>query len=321
MARVGTGGTSADEVLAAGAVLWRGTGDSAEIALVHRPRYDDWSLPKGKLAPGEHPIVGALREVLEETGQSGEVGRFLCTLRYPHTRYGRQVLKKVDYWAMRAGGEASFSPNDEVDDLAWLPAMDALGKLSYPRDREPVERLLERPLETTTLLLVRHARAGDKASWRGDDRLRPLDPLGAKQAQLVSEICPAFGVRRVLSADRARCIDTVRPLAERLGVPVELDPSVGEDAYVDNPERTVRTVRDLARAGEHAAVCSQGGVLPDLIVRLAEGSGWDAAALGETAARKGSVWQLSFARGSDQLVDATYYARLDPPVPAPVPSG
>jgi 8-oxo-dGTP diphosphatase len=128
--------TSEPEVRAAGGLVWRRSGDVVEIVVVHRPRYDDWSLPKGKLDPGEGFEEAALREVEEETGLRCELGRYLGDTTYEVK--GRD--KVVRYWAMRAG-DGEFSPDDEVDELRWVVLADAPGLLSYDFDRGLVERV------------------------------------------------------------------------------------------------------------------------------------------------------------------------------------
>lgn len=132
---------SAQVVRAAGCVLWRyaeaeGGGGVVEVAVVHRPKYDDWSWPKGKLKRGESPLAGAVREVLEETGMHCEPGPPLPTARY--LAAGRP--KEVRYWAARATGGA-FTPNREVDQLLWLPLETARARLTQRRDRELVDAL------------------------------------------------------------------------------------------------------------------------------------------------------------------------------------
>ncbi|MFF2780742.1 NUDIX hydrolase [Streptomyces sp. NPDC058052] len=127
-------------VLAAGCVLWRpaaGGGPAIEIALVHRPKYDDWSHPKGKRKGGESAEECALREVLEETGHRCELGARLPTVHYPVA--GRP--KEVDYWAARAL-DGAFVPGREVDRLHWLPPAAARTRLTQPRDRELLDALL-----------------------------------------------------------------------------------------------------------------------------------------------------------------------------------
>jgi ADP-ribose pyrophosphatase YjhB (NUDIX family) len=181
------------------------------VVLVHRPRYDDWSLPKGKARPGEPDDACALREVLEETGLQ-------CALRFelPSTWYrdGRDRLKRVRYWAMRPA-DGAFEPHDEVDELAWLPPLVARERLTWERDDAVLRAFGHdggRPL-----LLVRHASAGERDEWRGDDRLRPLDVRGRVQAARLPEVLAGHRIERVLSSPYARCVQTVA----LLGLPVE----------------------------------------------------------------------------------------------------
>jgi 8-oxo-dGTP diphosphatase len=138
------GGPEAGTVLAAGCVLWRRSPDTGgpgrlEIALVHRPRYDDWSHPKGKLKPGEEPLACALREVREETGMACLPGAILPTVR--DLAGGRP--KEVRYWAAEAVPGQPFVPNPEVDRLIWLPPDEARARLSHDHDRELVDALLD----------------------------------------------------------------------------------------------------------------------------------------------------------------------------------
>ena len=125
-----------DEIRAAGGVVMR----EGRLVVVHRPRYDDWSLPKGKLDPGESWEDAALREVEEETAVRCTLGRELEPVRYEHK--GRPKL--VRYWLMTADDETDFVPNDEVDQLRWLAPAEALELLSYPHDRELVQSAAER---------------------------------------------------------------------------------------------------------------------------------------------------------------------------------
>jgi 8-oxo-dGTP pyrophosphatase MutT (NUDIX family) len=125
-------------VLAAGAVLRR---DDGRIALVHRPRYDDWTLPKGKLEHGESDEQAAVREVFEETGYRGEIAGELGETRYVTLKGGIPRPKRVRYYLMDAVGGA-FEPDDEVDDLRWVTPEEAGGLLSYDRDRDVVETFL-----------------------------------------------------------------------------------------------------------------------------------------------------------------------------------
>ena len=125
----------AAEVKAAGGVVWRRGGDGVEIVIAHRPRYDDWSLPKGKLDAGESWEQAALREVEEEVGLRCTLGPELPPVSYTDHK-GR--AKAVRYWLMEPEGGGAFEPNDEVDEMRWLPPADAVGVLSYPHDKELV---------------------------------------------------------------------------------------------------------------------------------------------------------------------------------------
>lgn len=130
---------------AAGGVVWRPAVDGVEIVLVHRPRHEDWSLPKGKLDDGETWLDAAVREVGEETGLAVEVGDSLGEVTYQVTRHGKVLGKAVRYWALRAtGGE--FVPNDEVDELRWVSVDAAVDLLTYDLDRDVVARFRDQRL-------------------------------------------------------------------------------------------------------------------------------------------------------------------------------
>ena len=292
------------EVHAAGGVLWRRreADGRIEVAIVHRPKYDDWSLPKGKLEPGEPVLSGALREIREETGFSAVPGRTLGVSRYRVLDSGRDVAKTVQWWAMRAG-DGEFVPSAEVDVLRWLPLRNALTTVSAGYDAAPLRAFAAGPPDTVTLLLVRHGSAGDREQWSGDDDERPLDEEGTAQAQAMAEVLPHYEPRRVLTAPLVRCRETVRPLAERLGVPLELVDAAREDENASDALPLTTLLQELARAGETAVVCSQGGVIADAVRALS--------GVSDVRERKGSVWALSLK--GDQLVDAHYTPRLVDP--------
>jgi 8-oxo-dGTP diphosphatase len=130
-----------DFVLAAGGVVLRDGPTGAEVVVVHRPRYDDWSLPKGKLDGGEGSAAAALREVREETGLDCRLGRELRSTAYLDSR-GRS--KVVRYWSMRVADDAGFQPGDEVDEIRWLPLPEAEALLTYDRDRDVLASLADR---------------------------------------------------------------------------------------------------------------------------------------------------------------------------------
>ena len=281
-------------VYAAGAVLWRqGSADSAnpevEIAVIHRPRYDDWSLPKGKVDPGETAPIAAVREVFEETGHRATLGRRLVMVSYPID----QSVKKVYYWTARStGGE--FTPGSEVDELVWLPVADAVNRLGYAQDRKVLRRFAKQPADTHTVLVVRHGTAGRKSRFSGDDTKRPLDKRGRAQAEALVAQLMAFGATDVYAADRLRCRQTVQPLAEELGVAIQNEPTLTEESYAKNPKRGRHRVLSIAAQEGTPVICTQGKVIPDLIAWWCERDG---VRPDKSRNHKGSTWVLSLAVG------------------------
>jgi 8-oxo-dGTP pyrophosphatase MutT (NUDIX family)/phosphohistidine phosphatase SixA len=294
------------DVVAAGAVLWRpkpgteaapggldgpGAGE-LEIALVHRPRYDDWSLPKGKLERGENPLAAAVREVSEETGITAALGTRLGESHY-RVPQGEKV---VHYWSARAGA-GEFEPNSEVDELRWVNPGSADELLSYERDREVLDRFLKLGPPPRMVLLVRHAKAGNRYEWPGDDDLRPLSGKGRDQADTLGELLRLFSPTRAYAAPPVRCPQTIQPLADRLGLDIRPEPLLGEEGYWKDPEAGLARFVALADGPDVPVVCSQGGVIPDLVSRLTGDP--------EPAARKASTWVLGFT--ANLVVSADYY--------------
>ncbi|MEV0946219.1 bifunctional NUDIX hydrolase/histidine phosphatase family protein [Rhodococcus sp. NPDC049939] len=294
-------------IFAAGAVLWRKSPrhpDEIEIAVIHRPKYQDWSFPKGKLDPGETAVVAALREVEEETGIRAHLGRHLGAVTYPIP--GHRRLKRAEYWAAEVfAGE--FVPNDEVDELLWLPVPEVADQLSYPMDRKVLRRFTTLPPDTATMLLVRHAKAGSRKRHQSDDNTRPLDASGREQADALVAQLQAFGATDVSSADRTRCIQTVEPLAHALGTDIRLEPLMSEESYEADPAATRTRARKVAALGGVQVICSQGGVIPDLLQWWADSDG---ISLPAARNRKASTWVLSLSGG--KLVQADH---IDSPLP------
>ena len=279
-------------VLAAGAVVWRSSDDGAEpeVAVIHRPRYDDWSLPKGKVDVGENEPVTAVREVHEETGYGSRLGRRLALVSYPIKVQG---IKKVRYWAARVI-DGEFTPNAEVDDLKWLPVTGALKQLEYPQDRKVLRRFAKLPADTRTILIVRHGTAGSRSRYKGDDRLRPLDKRGRAQAESLVGQLLAFGTDTLYAADRTRCHQTIEPLAEELGVTISNEPLLTEEAYADDRKAARRRILEIAAAEGTPVICTQGKVIPDLI------EWWcarDGVRPDKSRNRKGSTWVMSSWQG------------------------
>ena len=283
--------TATKAEMAAGAVLWRANGAAApEIAIIHRPRYDDWSLPKGKVEPGETEPVTAVREVHEETGYTAHLGRRLIAVSYPLEQGG---VKKVRYWAARCV-DGSFAPNDEVDELKWLPVDDAMKQLGYALDRKVLRHFEKGPIDTRTMLIVRHGTAGSKSRYKGDDRKRPLDKRGRAQAESLVGQLLAFGANELYAADRVRCHQTLEPLAEELGVTIHNEPALTEEAYADNRKTARHRILEIAAAGGTPVICTQGKVIPDLIAWWCERY---EVRPDKSRNRKGSTWVMSVSDG------------------------
>jgi 8-oxo-dGTP diphosphatase len=277
-------------------VLWRSDGSRVLVAVVHRPRYSDWTLPKGKLHPGEHPLVAAVREVAEETGAQVEVGRRLPAVEYP---FADGAIKRVSYWAMRyRGGE--HVAGAEVDHLRWATVAEASQQLSYPADRGVLADFARLPSDTRTLLLLRHAKAGKRSDYPGDDRLRPLDKTGRRQARDSAAALAVFCPQRILAADRVRCEQSVQPVADRLGLSVGSAPALSDEAWEKDPDAGLAAVREsLAQPGT-TLICSQGETIPALLEQLGvPGAPYPC--------RKGSVWALAVAERG--VIAADYYPR------------
>ena len=297
---------------AAGGALWRTGGDGTlETLLVHRPKYDDWSLPKGKLDAGEHALSAAVREVDEETGLAVTLGRRSVQTRYTH----RHGPKRVDYWVMQAVG-AEFVPNDEVDEVRWLPVPAATALVSHDHDRAVLADLARTDVpRMPKLLLVRHACAGERADWDGPDDTRPLDRRGRDQAATLAAVLPAFSPVRLLAAPPVRCGQTLAPLAEALGMAVGEVPELGEDDFEADPQAGLDRVRALlAEDGPGVTVvCSQGGAIPSVLLAL--GVRWhDTAGALWPPAAKGSVWALG---GRPGALSADYYRDFGADAAAP----
>jgi 8-oxo-(d)GTP phosphatase len=253
----------AEEIRAAGAVVWRPADHGAQVLLVHRPKYGDWSLPKGKLEPGEHVLMASVREVAEETGLEVCVGRRLPPVHY----LAAGLPKRVDYWVAEApGAVGEFVPNQEIDDVAWVPADAAVGtRTTYQRDAETIAEFLAGPRRTTPLILLRHASAGTKSGWKGDDSARPLDAEGERDARALAGLLRCFGRSRVVSAPAERCVATVRPYAVTVdGVDVEpaFDASHGRTGAGPDAEKAAAT---LAAADQPAVICAHRENLPILV--------------------------------------------------------
>lgn len=290
--------------LAAGAVLWRGDMHdpaSIEVAVIHRPHYNDWSLAKGKVDPGESIPTTCAREILEETGYDIRLGKLIGKVTYPVL----DRTKIVYYWTAKVlGGE--FTPNEEVDEIRWLPVAEAAELLSYQVDTEVLAKAAKRfrTPSTTRVLYVRHARAHDRRTWAGDDNKRPLDKKGRRQSEMLVPMLLPYKPTAIYSAIPDRCQSTVMPLADELGLDIGVNRLFGDDAWFDNPGAAKARFMDVVAEGGVPVIVGQGTIIPELVAWLSENGTLPINE--EIKAKKSSVWVLSFHEGV--LTSADYLA-------------
>ena len=249
------------DVIAAGAVVVR----KGAVLLVHRPKYDDWSFPKGKQDPGEDDVVTAVREVAEETGVEVRLGMPLPSTAYVQLD-GRTKL--VHYWRASVVGDhdvTTYRANDEIDDVAWVPIDEAAGLLSYQRDRD-VLAALETSRKTTPLVVLRHAKALSRKKWDGADPERPLTDEGQAQAKSLTTLLAAYGITRVITSSSTRCVQTVQPYVDEHVLTASQTVALSEE-HVD-PDAARDLVGDLLADTEPTVLCSHRPVLPVLLERL-----------------------------------------------------
>ena len=249
------------DVIAAGAVVVR----KGAVLLVHRPKYDDWSFPKGKQDPGEDDVVTAVREVAEETGVEVRLGMPLPSTAYVQLD-GRTKL--VHYWRASVVGDhdvTTYRANDEIDDVAWVPIEEAVGLLSYERDRDVLAALAS-SRKTTPLAILRHAKALSRKKWEGDDPERPLTDEGQAQAKSLTNLLAAYGITRVVTSSSTRCVQTVQPYVDEHVLTASQTVALSEE-HVD-PDAARDLVDGLLADTEPTVLCSHRPVLPVLLERL-----------------------------------------------------
>lgn len=253
-------------IQAAGAVLWRKNENSEiEIALIHRPRYDDWSLPKGKVENNESHIATAYREVLEETGYTStfgpEIGKAIYKL--------EGAPKEVRYWAAQANATQEGKPNpEEVDQLEWLTPKKAKDMLTNKDDRKIVDYFLEFGVDTFPIILLRHAKALKRTDWDGDDGDRPLEHRGQLQAKRLLPIYLPYGAKEVHTSDALRCTETVDPMTRAMQVTPIYSADLSEYGYEKDKEVSLDYIQDLMDRGIPALVCSHNPIIPKLVKKL-----------------------------------------------------
>jgi 8-oxo-dGTP pyrophosphatase MutT (NUDIX family)/phosphohistidine phosphatase SixA len=265
-------GTRPDLVRAAGAVCWRVDGDRLQVLLVHRPRYDDWSWPKGKLDDDEQVVAAAVREVEEETGLRVRLGVPLPAARY---RLSDQADKHVAYWAAPVR-DAVLPPcprPEEVDRAEWVTPEEARERLTRRGDRVQLQAVVdahaEGRLDTFPLVVVRHAYARPKHQWGWPDADRPLVDAGRRQAEVLATLLAAWHPERVLTSPWERCVASVAPYVEQNGVKSRAKGRLTEDGHRRRPGKVSDLVTKVLARQRPTAVCTHRPVLGTLLGTLA----------------------------------------------------
>ncbi|KGA19093.1 hypothetical protein GM50_6595 [freshwater metagenome] len=252
-------------IQAAGAVLWRYSQKKIEIALVHRPRYDDWSLPKGKVEEKESHIACAYREVIEETGYTPEFGPEIGQATYK-VEEGKKIVR---YWSARATDATPTAiDTTEIDEVLWLEVKEAKKKLTLEDDRAIVDFFTEVGVDTTPLVLLRHAKALKREEWDGDDADRPLNNLGQLQTKrLLPQFFP-YNITEVHSSDAYRCMQTVEDLTRALDLNLFIALDLSEDAFAKDKDAALDYVSSLMIDGKNVLICSHNPILPKVLKKL-----------------------------------------------------
>lgn len=247
--------------------------NNIELCLVYRPKYDDWSWPKGKNEPNESHRHTAVREVGEETGYSVTLGPHIAKIEYPLEREGKkssknsssnnsqnrnsqpEVIKRIHYWMMRlidkptaakrlpAFGPIKPAKPTEIGNVLWLTPSQARKKLTHDSDREVLDAFLEKlhagKAEYSTLLLVRHGKAESRKTWQGSEATRPITPLGAAASYALGRELACYAPNKIISSPWKRCVETVAAFAHDSSLQIEQVAELTEDHHEKQPKSTL----------------------------------------------------------------------------------
>lgn len=247
--------------------------DDFELCLVYRPKYDDWSWPKGKNEPKESHRHTAVREVGEETGYAVTLGPHIAQIEYPLENEGKksisksgaknssqnnnktEVVKRIHYWMMREIDEnaamkrlPAFGPikpakPTEIGNVIWLTPSKARKKLTHDSDRKVLDSFLEKlhagQTEYKTLILVRHGKAESRKSWQGSEATRPITPLGSAASYALGRELACYAPNRIVSSPWKRCVETVATFAHDSSLSIEQIAELTEDHHENKPKSTL----------------------------------------------------------------------------------
>jgi 8-oxo-dGTP diphosphatase len=286
-------------IWAAGSVVVDVDGDEPRFLIVHRPRYKDWSLPKGKLNRGEPFLDAAIRETREETGILGKRARPVGTVGYLTKAGNPKVVK----WWLTVPKKGKFKKNSEVDQVMWATFDEANATLQYSNDKTVLDRANDMVWERSagSVHLVRHATAGTRDRSDPEDDNRSIDDRGIRQRRAIRNTLLGFPVTRIGSSQFNRCVQTVQEISDTTGIPVEREMGLADGAHKD---RLVALIHELQQ--EAAVLCTHGDIIASLVGRLfAEGVAME----GPMEWEKGSMWHLRTIEG--RVVSGSYVPPAD----------
>ena len=280
-------------ISAAGTILIR----NGEVLLVHRPRYDDWSFPKGKADGAELLALTAIRECEEETGFLALLGPNLGIDRY-ETSQGK---KDVHYWRAHVLEDLGFAPDEEVDKIAWIPFDQVAQHLTYAQDLEFLERAIALP-PTSPLIILRHAKAVKRSDFTGeDDSDRPLSGRGRRQSKTITEVLEGFGVEHIITSPMRRCQETVKRFVKHQSATPTLVDAISEWGYEQNPEDLDPAIELAMNNPAPTVLCSHRPVLDAILDTVARLGG-----ISKTERTEG-IWSTKLSPGSFVVVHRAFH--------------
>lgn len=271
------------QILAAGALCWRLHRGELEVLLIHRPRYDDWSFPKGKLDDDETLPECAVREVAEEIGLKVRLGIPLPITRYDvvkprrndadgNPRADRRRSKEVWYWAAEVKEGTPRPDAEETDEVRWVTIDAAREMLTQKGDIVPLDALErlheEHRLRTTPFVVLRHAKAKPRSSWTRAEGERPLAATGKRQAKAVERLLTSWRPRHLDSSPWRRCVETVAPYVKQHRHKIKYRKSLTEKRAKENPKKPQNRTHKSLEMLQPSCLCTHRPVLPLVLEEL-----------------------------------------------------